>query len=110
MCRSLVSSVRRVSLAWACLALPLMCYGRSAQSGSSSIEGTVCDAQRHPIEGATVTLESDASAKGMARTTDSEGRFRFSGLTRGTYTFHVKKLSFKETVEGPFAVNESDRS
>ena len=108
MCRSLASSVRSLSLAWVCVALPLVCYGRAAQSGSASIEGTVCDAQRYPIEGATVTLESDASAKGIARTTDPGGRFRFHGLTRGTYTLHVKKPSFKETVEGPFAVNESD--
>ena len=47
-----------------------------------NISGTVKDKDGNPIEGATITLEGDAS---KTTTTDSEGAYSFSGLNIGAY-------------------------
>lgn len=74
------------------LCLVLGCGG--AQKGGGTIIGKVNDTfQGGGIEGAVVTLTSDGTEL-TATTTDSSGKFTFSGLSPGIYTIMVTKEGF----------------
>src|SRR3974390_1222537 len=106
--RSIISFIRSFSLAWACLAQSGLSYGQTAQRATAEIGGTICDAQQHPIAGATVMLEGAGSAKTIWATTDAGGRFEFRELMAGNYTLHAKQRGYTEAVKGPIALNETD--
>ena len=101
---------RGFSFALALLVLPALNCGQTAtpSNAMSSIGGTVCDAERRPIAGATVTLEIDRSDKPISTTTDAQGKFKFPGLAPGKYTLHVGQRDFADAVEGPIALREHD--
>jgi len=61
------------------------------------VEGTVCGPQNRPLSKATLTLESEAKAPPIVTQTDSEGHYRFSGLSEGTYTLHAKLSGYRDT-------------
>jgi len=106
--RSLTNPVRGLSFALAFLAVPAVSSGQAAATGATaSIDGTVVDAQHHPIAKATVILET-TTGKPASATTDLQGRFKFSALAVGTYTLHATRQAFAETVEGPFTLNEHE--
>lgn len=64
-----------------------------------NISGTVKTTALRPIKGVKVTLAGLSTAETL---TDSTGRYRFMGLTAGSYTVTPSKLSFAFT---PAAVN-----
>jgi tetratricopeptide (TPR) repeat protein len=70
---------------------------RETKPGSATVEGTVCGPQHRPLSAATVTLENEAKAPPIVAQTDSEGHYRFSGLSEGTYTLHAKLSGYRDT-------------
>lgn len=69
-----------------------------AQSGTSSINGTVSDQNGSAVAGASVRL-SNAST-GFTRTivTNDEGNYTFASILPGTYTIEVEAANFKKTI------------
>ena len=69
-----------------------------AQTGSSTVSGTVTDASQAAIPGATVTLKSEA--RGFTRTTtaDAGGNFAFNVIPPGAYVIEVEAKGFKKGV------------
>jgi hypothetical protein len=67
-----------------------------AQSGTTSVSGTVFDGQGQVIFGATVTLTNPE--KGFTRTamTNDNGTFTFLGVQPGTYRLEVEMNGFKK--------------
>ncbi|MCA1640174.1 MAG: carboxypeptidase-like regulatory domain-containing protein [Acidobacteria bacterium] len=71
----------------------------NAQSGTTSIGGTVSDHQGQIIFGAAVTLTN--AEKGFTRTstTNDSGVFIFSGIQAGTYRLEVEMNGFKKFIQ-----------
>ena len=77
-----------------------------AQSGTSSVVGTVVDPQNNPIPGAAVTLISQQNIRRNA-TSSAEGTFSFPGVPPGTYRVEVELQGFKKSsVEGVVAATD----
>jgi len=80
------------------LSLALLMFNVSfAQSGSSSLRGTVTDLQGRPVAGATVTLGN--AAKNFTRTqeTNDSGSYSFSTVPPGSYRLEVESKGFKKS-------------
>jgi hypothetical protein len=60
--------------------------GATAQTTTSTIEGTVTDASGAVITGAEVTVRGDTLAAERRATTDARGVYRLTALPAGTYT------------------------
>ena len=77
------------------MALPLQ-----AQTSlvNATVVGTVTDAQKGVIPGATVTVTSLGTNIAQTSTTDEEGRFRIGGLQPGDYRLTVELTGFKSYV------------
>ena len=69
-----------------------------AQTGSSTLSGTVTDSSQAAVSGATVMLKNDA--RGFTRTTtaDSGGNFSFNVVPPGAYVIEVEAKGFKKGV------------
>ncbi len=90
-------SFRRIFPFLSVLSLVLLISNISfAQSGSSSLRGTVTDLQGRPVAGATVTLGN--AAKNFTRTQDTNesGSYSFSTVPPGTYRVEVEAKGFKK--------------
>jgi hypothetical protein len=68
-----------------------------AQTGSSTIRGTVNDAQGAPVSGATVTATNEQQNSKRTSTTTSDGVYVFSQLSPGTYKVEVEGKGFKKS-------------
>lgn len=66
-----------------------------AQSGSSSVVGTVADTTNRVIPGATVTLINEASGDQRTDTTSQTGDFVFAVVNPGIYTVKVQNTGFR---------------
>ena len=78
--------IRQILVIASLLSLILLMFSVSlAQSGSSSLRGTVTDLQGRPVAGATVTLGN--ASKNFTRTqeTNESGSYAFSTIPPGTY-------------------------
>src|SRR5256885_2112810 len=58
----------------------------AAQSVSGSLSGTVVDQTRQVLQGATVTLSSDATGDKRVTVTNQAGLFAFAAVQPGIYT------------------------
>jgi hypothetical protein len=67
----------------------------SAQTVSSSLQGTVLDPANAVVPGASVVLTSSDMGTSRAATTDGTGLFRFLDLAPDTYSVTVKAAGFK---------------
>jgi hypothetical protein len=76
--------------------LLFLCFGINAQSGSSSIRGTVTDQQGNPVAGATVVLKSSTKSFAQTKTTNSDGQYVFTPIPPDTYTLEIKANGFKQ--------------
>jgi hypothetical protein len=65
------------------------CYALADQPGAASWHGVLHDEAGLPVGGAVVTLESGEQHR--TETTDSAGRFAFTGLAPGTYSVAVRQ-------------------
>src|SRR6266487_4019740 len=67
-----------------------------AQTGTSSITGTVLDVNGAAVPGATVTALNEATGVVYTQTTNDSGLYSFSFLPVGVYTVTVEKQGFKK--------------
>jgi hypothetical protein len=73
----------------------LLASSAEAQILTGNIIGTVTDESKSVLPGVTVTISSPALPGGPATTvTDEQGRYRFAGLTPGTYTLTLTLSGF----------------
>ncbi|HYJ90709.1 MAG TPA: TonB-dependent receptor, partial [Pyrinomonadaceae bacterium] len=68
--------------------------GLSAQTTTSTIEGTVTDSNGAVIAGATVKATGTTLATERSATTDSQGFYRLTALPAGTYTLTISQSGF----------------
>ena len=73
---------------------PLWPSSVSAQTTTSTIEGTVKDANGAVIPGAEVKASGTTLASEQSATTDEEGVYRITALPAGTYTLTVSQKGF----------------
>ncbi|HQU94221.1 MAG TPA: carboxypeptidase-like regulatory domain-containing protein, partial [Pyrinomonadaceae bacterium] len=69
-----------------------------AQTGTSSVAGTVTDAQGKVVSGATVTLTNPAKNFSRTQTTNESGAYSFNSIPPDTYVIEVTATGFKKTV------------
>src|SRR5215212_7943615 len=75
----------------------LLSSSANAQTTTSTIEGTVTDANGAVISGATVRANGTTLAVERSVTTDAEGFYRFAALPAGTYTITISQTGFAVT-------------
>ena len=69
-----------------------------AQTGTSSVRGTVTDPQRRPVAGASVTLINVATNGKRAMETTSNGEYVFDLITPGDYRLEVEAKGFNKQI------------
>ncbi len=81
----------RVILALLVSSLPCLL----AQTGASSVSGTVSDASGSSVPAAQVTLTHDATGITLRQSTTGAGLFAFPAIPAGSYSLSIEKLGFK---------------
>jgi hypothetical protein len=80
------------------LVLPLMSLGTlSAQSGSSSIQGTVTDASGAVVPGAEVVLTNTSTAVVLKANTDGSGSYSFPSAPPACTRFRYRRKASRPT-------------
>ena len=74
----------------------LACAAAHAQSGRSTVRGTVRDQQGGVVPGATVTLTDVAKNFSRTQTTGGEGTYAFAAVPPGDYRVEVEARGFKK--------------
>jgi hypothetical protein len=69
-----------------------------AQTGTSTVRGSVSDSQGQAVAGATVTLKNDARNFSRVTTTDSNGAYIFTAIPPNVYALEVEAKGFKKSV------------
>src|SRR5438132_6443382 len=87
----LLTMLSVVALSW------LLALSASAQTGTSSISGTVTDATGAVIAGAKATAKNTATGVVYTQTTTSAGLYSFPSLPAGNYDISVELSGFKTT-------------
>ena len=67
-----------------------------AQTGSSSLRGTVTDAQGRAVAGANVTLTNEEKNFTRTQATNDDGLYVFTSIPPGTYRLDVEATGFKK--------------
>lgn len=80
----------------ACLFSTLYFTGAYAQSGASSIRGTVVDQEERPLAGANVTITNADKNFSRTLTTNDSGAYLFTAVPPGTYRLEVESSGFKK--------------
>lgn len=93
-----------------CLGAVLLCASMAlAQSaGSGAITGTVTDQQGRAVPNATVTAANSGTNQERTATTGSDGEYKFSLLTPGTYRIKFGAAGFKTAEVSGVAVNVTE--
>ncbi|HLE63452.1 MAG TPA: TonB-dependent receptor [Pyrinomonadaceae bacterium] len=73
-------------------------YGVAAQTGTSSVSGTVTDPQGNLVPNATVTLTSVGTSTSRTQQTNDSGVFNFELIPPGEYQLEVQVSGFKKAV------------
>src|SRR4030095_9763296 len=79
-------------------ALSLSVITAVAQSGTSTINGTVADPQGNRVAGANVTLNNAEKNFSRTQTTSDSGAFSFNLIPPGKYTLEVEAAGFKKAI------------
>lgn len=79
-----------------------------AQDSGCVVEGVVRDAARHPLAGVKVSLDDQVEGRSQSAQTDSDGRFRFTGIGPSTYLLRARKPGFVDQTEGPLTIRQSE--
>src|SRR5689334_12157901 len=87
-------TIRLSSLA-ALLALLILTTTGYAQSGGTTIRGTVKDPNGNVVAGATVTITDPAKNFTRTQNTNQEGGYIFTAVPPGTYRLDVSAAGFK---------------
>ena len=89
--------VRRAARVALALALLLgIAGGAQAQSVFGTVRGTVFDAQRNVVPGASVVVIDESTNVARDAVTDTDGTFEVSGLRPGSYRVEVSLAGFKK--------------
>lgn len=72
--------------------------GVFAQTGTSTIRGTIADEQGKAVAGATVTLTNNEKSLTRTQTTNDSGTFTFTGIPPGVYNVEAESSGFKKAV------------
>ncbi|HEX6623535.1 MAG TPA: TonB-dependent receptor, partial [Pyrinomonadaceae bacterium] len=72
--------------------------GAAAQSGTSTLRGTVVDQQGNAVTGASVTLSNTEKNVIRTQTTNADGGFVFSSVPPGVYRVEVEAAGFKKAL------------
>ena len=89
----------RGALALLCaLLLALFCTPASAQTGTSSVRGTVTDSQGNVVPGATVNLIDPGTNTTRTQTSSEDGHFAFDLIPPGTYRVEAEAKGFKKVI------------
>src|SRR2546423_1829931 len=70
----------------------------SAQTGTSTVRGTVTDPQGNVVAGASVTLSNAEKNFTRTQVTNSEGGYVFTSVPPGTYRLEAQATGFKKAV------------
>src|SRR6185436_1607845 len=90
---------RRARSFWSAFLMTLMICGTvPAQSGKSSVRGTVLDPNGQVVAGAQVTLASSETNSARTQTTNDKGVFGFDLIAPGAYRIEVEVTGFKKSV------------
>lgn len=89
-----IFTLASTALLTACFSLAVF-----GQSGTSTITGSVSDAQGNAVAGATVRLISDERGFNRNAQTSDGGVFSFPGIPLGTYRVEVEASGFKKLVQ-----------
>jgi hypothetical protein len=92
-----------LALLLACASTPAFAQG----SSTSSLSGSVVDADGGAIPGATVIVKNNATGVTIEAVSNSAGQFSFPGLNAGTYTVTVSLAGFKTFVANEVRVVSS---
>ncbi|MDT5262276.1 MAG: hypothetical protein QOC61_1280 [Acidobacteriota bacterium] len=93
------TTLGRGALALLCaLLLALFCANASAQTGTSSVRGTVVDPQGNVVPGATVLLVNPDTNTTRTQTSSDDGHFAFDLIPPGTYRVEAEAKGFKKVV------------
>lgn len=76
----------------------IYCVGVMAQSGTSSVAGTVTDPQGNLVAGATVTLSNAEKNFSRTQTTSDDGNFSFKIIPPGLYRIEIEAAGFKKNI------------
>lgn len=91
--------MKRISLLLAAsFVLALLATASLAQTGRSSVKGTVKDAQGNVVVGATVTLSNPETNFTRTSTTSDSGQFNFELVPPDTYRLEVEAKGFKKAI------------
>lgn len=83
--------------------------GYAQQPGSASIRGTVIDAKRVPVAGASVLLERKDHPGVIETKTNPSGTFVFSSLPSGSYRIHSEKSSLRSRATEAFVLSAGEQ-
>ncbi|MDQ3918715.1 MAG: TonB-dependent receptor [Acidobacteriota bacterium] len=89
---------RALVLLCALLLQALLCAAASAQTGTSSVRGTVTDPQGNAVPGATVSLVNPDTNQTRTQTTGEDGHYAFDLVTPGTYRVEAEAKGFKKAL------------
>ncbi len=96
---SFVFNKSKVFLTLATLVLSAVFVGGAfAQSGTSTIKGSVSDQTGAAVPGATVTISNPATGFSRTTTTGGNGNYQFPGVAPATYVLSVEAGNFKKAV------------
>ncbi len=70
----------------------------TAMAQTSSVRGTIRDAQGAVVNGATVTLRSQSKSFSRTQTTNESGNYSFAAIPPDTYRVEVSAAGFKKSV------------
>jgi hypothetical protein len=90
------SFIHKVSVFLLSIAFLLSIPGAGAQTGTTSVHGTVLDKSHAVLAGAKVTLTNQAQALQRETVTRSTGEYEFLGLPPGNYSLMVEKEGFSK--------------
>lgn len=89
---------RMLLLLTASFVLALLATASLAQTGRSSVKGSVKDPQGNVVVGATVTLSNPETNFTRTATTSDSGQFTFESISPGTYRLEVEAKGFKKAI------------
>ena len=83
-----------IIIAFTLVMLPILASITVGQTTTSTIEGTVTDANGAVVAGATIKASGTTLATERTATSDAEGFYRITALPAGTYTLTVSQTGF----------------
>jgi tetratricopeptide (TPR) repeat protein len=89
--------------------LAVLCIAHTAKLGAQTpaqqtVQGIVHDAQGHPLPSVTISLEPTDSTHSFTTSSDEKGKFKFSGISEGSYTLRAKLKGYDDCEKGPIVV------